>query len=307
MPDESDEIAELRALFGHSEVPRGMFLKYQVSKQNREIADEGRARKQKLAELMEERKQEQHRRIQNLRNKTKDLDTEAVARHKARNKQLAQQVKQAEQDWERQVMQQRTELKRQVKDRGSADFQQRAACREGGRARPAAEGEGDARAPGVSEEDARDACGAHAYTTDKRQQDAGQVEAANTGSIAAAKQMRQNLANEAKEAKRAWKEQLEKNEQARLERARANRKHAEEVRERARQNKLAQTNNRINAGNRMQREVDRAAAKAKEDLIAYKKSLREQRYKERFATDEEADLLKKSTFRRLYGLGVDEG
>ena len=307
MTDESDEIAELRALFGHSEVPRGMFLKYQVSKQNREIADEGRARKQKLAELMEERKQEQHRRIQNLRNKTKDLDTEAVARHKARNKQLAQQVKQAEQDWERQVMQQRTELKRQVKDRGSADFHNaRLAEKE-------AELDRQRREKATREHQAylKKMRETHAERMHTRQTNASktreQVEAANSGSIAAAKQMRQNLANEAKEAKRAWKEQLEKNEQARLERARANRKHAEEVRERARQNKLAQTNNRINAGNRMQREVDRAAAKAKEDLIAYKKSLREQRYKERFATDEEADLLKKSTFRRLYGLGVDEG
>ena len=121
MPDEASEIEELRQLFGHSEVPRGMFLKYQVSKQNREIADQGRQRKAELAQLMEERKQEQHRRIQNLRNKTKDLDTEAVARHKARNQQLAREVKQAEQAWERSVMQQRTELKRQVRNRGSAD------------------------------------------------------------------------------------------------------------------------------------------------------------------------------------------
>ena len=51
MPDEASEIEELQQLFGHSEVPRGMFLKYQVSKQNREIADQGRQRKAELALL----------------------------------------------------------------------------------------------------------------------------------------------------------------------------------------------------------------------------------------------------------------
>ena len=41
-------------------------------------------------------------------------------------------------------------------------------------------------------------------------------------------------------------------------------------------------------------------------MIAYKKGLRQERYKARYASDAEADLLKKSTFRRLYGLGATE-
>ena len=306
MPDETSEIEELQQLFGHSEVPRGMFLKYQVSKQNREIADQGRQRKAELAQLMEERKQEQHRRIQNLRNKTKDLDTEAVARHKARNQQLAREVKQAEQAWERSVMQQRTELKRQVRNRGSADFHNaRLAEKE-------AELDRKRREKASTEHQAylKKMRETHAQRMHTRQTNAnktrGEVEAANTGSVVKAKQMRQELADEAKEAKRLWKEQFEKNEKARMDRARANRKHAEEVRERARQNKQAQTNNRISAGNKMQKEVDAQAAKAKADLIAYKKGLRQERYKARYASDAEADLLKKSTFRRLYGLGATE-
>ena len=110
------------------------------------------------------------------------------------------------------------------------------------------------------------------------------------------------LANEAKEAKRAWREQFEKNEKHRLARARANRKHAEEVRQRAREAKHNQTNNRQSAGTKMQRKVDADAEKAKADLMNYKRNLRQQRYQSRFASTQEAELLQKSTFRKLYGL-----
>ena len=44
---EKKELEDLKSLFGHSEVPRGLYLKFEVSRHNREIAD--RARQEKVA------------------------------------------------------------------------------------------------------------------------------------------------------------------------------------------------------------------------------------------------------------------
>ena len=58
-PDEAKELDELRALFGRSEVPRGMFVKFEVSKANRAKADKERKEKEERQRLMEEREVEQ--------------------------------------------------------------------------------------------------------------------------------------------------------------------------------------------------------------------------------------------------------
>ena len=52
------ELDDLHALFGHSDVPRGMFLKFQVSKHNRDIADKGRQEKEDRQRLLQERQEE---------------------------------------------------------------------------------------------------------------------------------------------------------------------------------------------------------------------------------------------------------
>ena len=54
-----------------------------------------------------------------------------------------------------------------------------------------------------------------------------EVSNAHSGANQKLSNMKGTLANQAREDKEAWKEQLRKNEEARLERARANRKHAE--------------------------------------------------------------------------------
>ena len=77
------------------------------------------------------------------------------------------------------------------------------------------------------------------------------------------------------------------------------------MRQRAREAKQNQTNNRQTAGTRMQRKVDAEAEKAKNDLMNYKRNLRQQRYQSRFASTQEAELLQKSTFRKLYGLPTE--
>ena len=193
---------QLHALFGHSTVPRGMFLKYQVSKQNREIADQGRERKEELKRLMEERAEEQHARIQNLRAKTENNDREAVARHKEKNRQLAREVKQAEQAWERSVMQQRTELKKTVKGRGSADFhnarlaEQEAELDKQRRDKATREHQAYLKKMRETHQERMRTRTANANKTRE------QVEAANTGSVEKAKQMR-GAVSEAQQQARA--------------------------------------------------------------------------------------------------------
>ena len=51
-PEERMEIDDLKSLFGHSDVPRGMFLRFEVGQRNRHIADKGRQEK--------EERQQQH-------------------------------------------------------------------------------------------------------------------------------------------------------------------------------------------------------------------------------------------------------
>lgn len=56
------------------------------------------------------------------------------------------------------------------------------------------------------------------------------------------------------------------------------------------------------AGSKMQRELNQEVERAKAELTAYKKRLREEQYKSRYATTDEAKALEQSTFRKLYGL-----
>ena len=65
---ERKEVDDLQALFGKtSEVPRGLFLKFEVSRANREIADREREAKEQRQALMEQRAEDQRRRIEQLR------------------------------------------------------------------------------------------------------------------------------------------------------------------------------------------------------------------------------------------------
>lgn len=101
---------------------------------------------------------------------------------------------------------------------------------------------------------------------------------------------------------RQWKEQLAANEEARLKKARANKKHAEEVRARARANREAHKNKNIKSGTALQRRNDADAQAARLKLQRYKKRLHQQQYNARYASVEEAVAMEKSTFRRLYGI-----
>ena len=70
-----------------------------------------------------------------------------------------------------------------------------------------------------------------------------------------------------------------------------------------RANIAKQTKDREEAGTRMQNKLDEDANRAKAELTNYKRKLREERYKSRYATVDEAKALEQSTFRKLYGLG----
>jgi chromosome segregation ATPase len=121
--DEAEEVSELLALFGHqTDVPRGMLLKFQVSKANREKADAERKAKEERQKLLEERMAEQHERIQKLRSATKDLDREATARLKAANRKNASRIKAEEKEWENLRQLKHNAMVKDVHARGSADF-----------------------------------------------------------------------------------------------------------------------------------------------------------------------------------------
>jgi hypothetical protein len=302
-PEEKAEIDELHDLFGHSDVPRGMFLKFEVSRANRALADKGRREKEERQQLLEERAADQKRRIDELRAVRGERDTEAVARHQKNNRRLAQRVKAEEQQWEQQVMQQRTQLKKKVQDRGSADFHNaRLAEQEAAmlaQRREQAQAEYDAYKQKQRE--------THQSRMRQRRDNAERMrESVEQGKGNANKKFQEikgTLANQAKADKQAWKEQLARNEEARLERARANRKHAEDVRARARANMQAQQKRRQAQGNKMQSGLDANIERSKTELTNYKKRLRQERYASRYASTAEAKALEQSTFRKLYGLG----
>lgn len=300
-PDERKEIDDLHALFGHSDVPRGMFLKFQVSKHNRDLADKGRQEKEERQRLLQERQEEQNERIRDLRKVRGERDRDAVARMQAEKHREANAIKAAEQVWEAEVQRKRTELKRQVKDRGSADFHNSRLAEQ--EAKMLADRRNKAQQEYDDYKKVQKAT--HQARMQERQNNAKRmhqdVEAAHTGANSKLANMKGSLATRAREDKAAWKEQLRKNEEARLQRARDNRKHAEDVRARARQNMENQRKTREAEGTRMQKQNDADVAKSKADLTAYKRKLREERYKSRYATTEEAKALEQSTFRKLYG------
>ena len=300
-PEERKEISDLHDLFGHSDVPRGMFLKFEVAKHNRNVADKGRQEKDERQRLLQERQEQQNQRIQELRRVRGERDQEAVTRMKAQKTADANAIKQAEQQWEAQRMAAQTALKHHVRDRGSADFHNARLAEQEAKMLQ------DRRNKAQAEYDAykQHQRATHEATMQARRGLAGKmrqdVENAHSGASAKLANMKGSLANRAREDKQAWKEQLARNEEARLKRAQENRKHAEDVRQRARKNMANQTKSREQAGTSMQKKLDADAEKAKADLFAYKKRLREERYKSRYASTEEAKALEQSTFRKLYG------
>lgn len=121
--DENAELADLHALFGHStDVPRGMLLKYQVSKANREKADREREDKEARQKKKDEVAREQKERIMALRAKRGELDREAVAKLHAENRRNAIEIKAQEQAWEEERRQKQQLLHQKVRNAGSADF-----------------------------------------------------------------------------------------------------------------------------------------------------------------------------------------
>ena len=305
---EQKEIDDLHELFGHSEVPRGTFLKFSVAKHNREIADKGRQEREERQRLLEERAEEQRRRIERLREVRGERDQEAVARLHKQNHENAQAIKKEEAEWEAQVMQSKLELKRQVKERGSADFHnQRLAQKE-------AELDQARRDKATREHNEYLKRMRAANDAKKRSREANagkmlqEVEEAHANSKAKLATMKNTLADQAKADKRAWREELEKNRQEALERAQANRRHAEEVRARAKANREKQTANRIAEGNRMEKKMDAEAQEAKTKLTNYKRQLRQGVYKSQYITPaEEEEMLKEPStqgFLRLYGHGM---
>lgn len=252
--------------------------------------------------MLEQRAQEQKRRIKKLQQARGERDREAVARHQERNRQLAARVKAEEQQWEDELMKQKTALKKQVHDRGSADFhnarlaQQEAAMLQARRDQAQKEYEAHKKlAKETQEQRMRERRG----NAGKMRQS---VEQAHSGANQKLSHIKGTQANEAREMKNAWREQHKKNEEARLQRARDNRKHAEQVRARARANMDAQRQRRQDVGQKMQRHVDAEAERAKTELMAYKRKLREERYKSRYVSGADAAKLEQSTFRKLYQL-----
>jgi hypothetical protein len=301
-PEEVKEIDELHDLFGHSNVPRGMFIKFEVSKANRAIADKARKDKEERQRLLEERAQEQKRRIEQLRQVRGERDREAVARHQQQNREAAQAIKEAEQAWEAQMQANQRTLKKQVRDRGSAQFHNARLAEQEAKMlqqrRDQAQAEYDAYKK--QQQELRD------RRMRERRNNAGkmreEVEHAHNGANQKLADLKGTLANEAKQDKREWKEQLKRNEEERLARARANRKHAEEVRQRARSNIEKQRKSRMEEGGAMKSKVDGDAIRARNQMMEQKRKLRQDRYKQRYASSSEAKLLEKSTFRKLYGL-----
>ena len=301
--DEASEVAELLDLFGHStDVPRGMLLKFQVSRENRVKADRERQAKEDRQKLLEERHMEQQQRIERLRAKRGDLDREAVAKLHADNRKNAKRVKAEVQQWEqlRQIKQQ--QLVKKVRDKGSADFHNaRVGEIEEKMLKDRRDKAQREHADFLRKERARNQAKAAALSQQAGRMRA-EVDAANASANEKLTRMKTTLAGEAREAKREWKEQFERNEKERMDRAHANRKHAEDVRARAKANLEAQKNRRQNVGTAMAKKNANAINATRSADLDRKRQLRKNQYKKRFASTTEAAALQKSTFRRLYGL-----
>jgi hypothetical protein len=301
-PDEKKEIEDLKDLFGHSEVPRGLFLKFEVSRHNRSIADKGRQEKEERQRLLEQRQEEQRRRTEQLRAVRGERDREAVARHQQRNREAAQEIKQAEAAWQQEVMRKRTELKQQVADRGTADFHNARLAEQEARMLQ----ERRDQAQREYEEHKKLAQATYDQRMRERRAHAGKMREgvvnAHTGANKKLSHMTGTQANQARQMKSAWKQQLQQNRETDLAKARDNRKHAEEVRQRARANINKQRQRRQAEGKQMQQSVDADNERAKSELMAYKKKLRKERYNARYVSQEEAAKLVQSTFRKLYKL-----
>ena len=301
--DEAEEVSELLALFGHqTDVPRGMLLKFQVSKANREKADAERKAKEERQKLLEERMAEQHERIQKLRSATKDLDREATARLKAANRKNASRIKAEEKEWENLRQLKHNAMVKDVHARGSADFHNARV--------------GEIEAKMLKDRRDKQQKEHHAFLEREKKRNAAkrsainqqagrvreEVEHAKKAAAEKLEHLKTSMANEAREAKSEWKKQFEQNEKERLARANANRQHAEEVRSRMRKNLENQKAHRLKEGDAMKVRNMAAINATRSADLERKRQMRKHEYGRRFASASEAEALQKSTFRRLYNL-----
>ena len=120
--EERKEVEDLKAMFGHSEVPRGLYIKYEVSRLNRLKADKCREEKEERQRLKEERAIEQKRRIDELREVRGERDREAIARLHEFNRQYATKLKQNEKQWEEDILRQKMALQQKVRSQAPSAF-----------------------------------------------------------------------------------------------------------------------------------------------------------------------------------------
>ena len=300
--EEEAELAELQEMLGHrSEVPRGLYLKFVVSRENRAKADKARQERAERDAERDRQRQEIDARGDELRLRRGEKDQEAVARSQHKKWEEANKIREAERKWEEERQQAHDALMTKVKNRGSADFHNdRLAELEAGYDQAKRDEATAARNAYL-----RRAAEQNAENMARKQATAGRLRTEVEGAHANAKgklnDLKRTQSDSTLQAKREWQEEHARNERARLKLAQENKTRIENVRRQARANREKQTRKRMEAA-RLERENDIVAVTEKKKNLRNAQIVRGKVYGNRYVSKDEAEEMEQSSFRRLFGI-----
>ena len=305
MSSELDEINELQALFNdgvprESNLPVALYAKLEVFEENRRKAEKARKDREKRGVTIQEHAEARFDRSRKQRERMLQKHGVAIEEHKARNLESGISTREQEALWQvereeekkdfvdksRQlVLKSKSLMKMMAKDEEEAAAQRR---KEGHEDRTKLEAQVKQKAMQVMQEK-------QVVATQTKKQEAISIVKADN----ALKTMKVTKASGTRQAKVDWKELRAIEEQKYLDQAATKRAKALAGREAAKRSKDSLWDKKTSSA-AIERENDSLVQEEKAKILARNKVMRAERYRERFASSNEAEEFEQSQLNHLY-------
>ena len=304
MKSEEEEIDELQALFSEgvqreSALPVALYAKLEVFEDNRRKAEKLRKEREQRALEIQQAAELRNQRAAALREKVKAEGGKAIEAHKGGNLEQGRAQRQLEAKWE----EERNEEKRQYVEKGrknvliakGLDGKLDALEEEAARRRKDGYEQRQMLDAAVKEKEVQTTLEKNALAKHVRHE----VEAGNAYADASLKAMKGGKASQTRAAKGEWKSEKQRLEAEYLAEAAAKKAKALASREAAKRVKKDMLEART-ASATIERDNDYLVEEEKAKILARNKAMRAERYRQRFATQAEADEFEASQLNVLY-------
>jgi len=305
MKSEEDELNELQALFNDgntrdSNLPVALYAKLEVFEENRRKAEKQRKEREKRALIIQENAERRYERSRQQREKMREKHGVAIEEHKARNLESGISTREQEALWQIEREEEKKQFidkSRQIVIQNKHLLKQMAKNEEEDAARRLREGHEQRRVLDTMVKTAAEELTTKKTTVArqiKKEEQHAKVKAETTFT-----NLKQGKANNTKQAKGDWKEARKQLEEEYMAQAAEKRAKALAGREAARRVKSDLWDTKTSSA-KLERENDTLVQEEKARILARNKVMRAERYRERFASSQEAEEFETSQLNHLY-------